>query len=68
MDSGESVKIVYGNFNGEISERVLSDICFTQKFDESSIVPQHIKAVCHLRNEERSFKIDRIIHIKKIQD
>jgi ATP-dependent DNA helicase PIF1 len=68
INKGEQIKIVYRNFNGEISERVLSDICFTQEFDESSIVPQHVKAFCHLRNEERSFKIDRIIHIKRIQD
>jgi hypothetical protein len=68
IDSGESVKIVYRNFNGEISERVVSDICFTQEFDESSIVPQHIKAYRHLRNEERSLKINRIKNIERLQE
>ena len=61
---GKSVDILYSNFNGESSKRVLSDISFTDKFDEFGYKNDHIRAYCHKREEERSFKIDRILSIR----
>lgn len=61
------VRILYENFNGETSERQLSDLTFTTEFNEFGYDKQHIKGFCHLRNEERSFKIDRIRKIEFIE-
>lgn len=66
INNGEKIKITYENFNGEIRERILSNIQLTDEFDEYGYNNQHIKAYCHLRNEERSFKIDRITKIERI--
>lgn len=64
IDGRHSIKILYENFNGETSERQLSDLKLTNDFNEFGYDKQHVKGFCHLRNEERSFKIDRI---KKIE-
>jgi len=61
------IKILYENFNGEMSERELSDIKMTEDFNEFGYDKQHIKGYCHLRNEERSFKISRIRNIELIK-
>ncbi|MCT3980130.1 AAA family ATPase [Elizabethkingia anophelis] len=61
------IKILYENFNGEMSERELSDIKMTEDFNEFGYDKQHIKGYCHLRNEERSFKISRIRNIELIR-
>ncbi len=61
------VKIFYENFNGEISERLLSNLYLTDEFDEYGYDRQHIKAFCHLRDEERSFKISRIKRIEIVE-
>ncbi len=66
INNDEKIKIVYENFNGEIKERILSNIQLTNEFDEYGYSNQHIKAYCHLRNEERSFKIDRIKKIERL--
>jgi ATP-dependent exoDNAse (exonuclease V) alpha subunit len=60
----KSVKIQYQNFDGDVSERQLSDIKMTEEFNDYGYSLQHIKAYCHLRNEERSFKISRIKSIE----
>lgn len=67
INNDEKIKIVYENYNGEVKERILSNIQLTNEFDEYGYNNQHIKAFCHLRNEERSFKIDRIKKIEKIK-
>jgi ATP-dependent DNA helicase PIF1 len=66
INNDEKIKIVYENFNGEVKERILSKIQLTNEFDEHGYSNQHIKAYCHLRNEERSFKIDRIKKIERL--
>jgi ATP-dependent exoDNAse (exonuclease V) alpha subunit len=66
INNAEKIKIVYENFNGEVKERILSNIQLTSEFDENGYSNQHIRAYCHLRNEERSFKIDRIKKIERI--
>jgi len=64
INGKHKIRILYENFNGEISEREISDLKLTDEFNEYGYNKQHIKGFCHLRKEERSFKIDRI---KKIE-
>lgn len=63
----QKIKIQYENFNGETSERIISDLKLTEEFNEFGYENQHIKGFCHLRNEERSFKIDRIRNIELVK-
>jgi hypothetical protein len=58
---GRNVSISYSNYNGEYSKRVLSDIRYNDEFE--GYHKQHIKAFCHKRNEERTFKIERIVKL-----
>jgi len=67
IKNGEKIKILYENLSGESSVRILSDIEISEEFREFGYDKQHIKAFCHLRNEIRSFKIDRIKHIEMIK-
>ena len=67
ITEGKSVEISYSNFNGESSKRILSDITFTDKFDEYGYENEHIRAYCHKRKEERSFKIARILSIRIVE-
>ncbi len=61
------IKIQYENLDGEVSERELSNIQITDDFNSFGYDKQHIKGFCHLRNEERSFKISRIKNIELIK-
>ena len=63
----KKVKIEYEKYDGEYSSRELSNIDYSDEFDESGYENNYIKAFCHLRNEERNFKIDRIKSIKIIE-
>lgn len=67
VDGNHKIKILYENFNGEASERELSNLKLTDDFNDFGYEKQHIKGFCHLRNEERSFKIDRIKKIEIIK-
>lgn len=67
INGKHKIKILYENFNGETSERKLSDVKMTDEFNSFGYDEQHIKAYCHLRNEERSFKINRIKKIELIK-
>ena len=39
----------------------------SNEYGEFGYDNDHIKAYCHLRNEERNFKIDRIKKIKMVE-
>jgi len=52
---GTTLLIVYRNAQGQSSTRNISPI---------AINDFHVKAHCHLRNEERKFRIDRIESIR----
>ena len=62
INDGRRIRIEYVNNDGEISERMLSDLRYNNDFD--GYQNDHIKAYCHLRYEERSFRIDRIQKIE----
>lgn len=67
IDGNKTIRINYEKPNGEVSERELSDIKLTEDFKKHGFENEHIKALCHLRNEERNFKISRIKNIEVIE-
>lgn len=52
--------IEYQNYDGEVSKRQISKIQISNNHKDRGYLNAHIKAYCHLRKEEREFKIDRI--------
>jgi hypothetical protein len=64
---GASVKLTYTDYFGETSERIISSLAYSTEFVESADFKQYIKGYCHLRNEERTFKISRIDRIEIIE-
>lgn len=64
MISQKPIVITYQNFDGEVSKRTLSRVVVNNKYIDKGYYQEHIKAYCHLRKEEREFKIDRIRHIE----
>ena len=67
IKESRKVKILYEKFSGEEIERELSNLSISNEFGEFGYENDHIKAYCHLRKEERSFKINRIKKIKLIE-
>ena len=55
IDTGAIIEIANTKFDGTASVRRLSDIQYSEEYGNT-----HIEAFCHLRNERRSFKIERI--------
>lgn len=55
IKDGRSITISYVKYGGEFSTRKISDIKYSDEFG-----PDYISAYCHLRNENRTFKISRI--------
>lgn len=60
IDNNKKLKIEYVNFNNVPSESVISNLQINNEFEENGYSDQHIKAFCHSRNEDRTFKISRI--------
>lgn len=58
----KEITIKYRKYDGSISTRRLSDVDFSDEFGED-----YIQAYCHLRNENRTFKISRIIEVDGIK-
>lgn len=67
IDRNKNVEIDYAKYSGELSTRKLSKLEISNEFGEFGYDNDHIKAFCHLRNEERNFKIDRIKKIEIIK-
>ena len=58
----QTLKIDYVNNKGEASTRTISNIRLSNDYGS-----EYIKAFCHLRKEERNFKICNIIKAKVIE-
>lgn len=63
IENQRSLEISYQNFNGGATIRSISRIKFSDKDGNDSMYKSYIKAYCHLRNEDRVFKVDRIVRI-----
>lgn len=58
------IEIKYEKYNGETSKRKVSDISYNNDYKEYGYNNDHIKGYCHLRNEERTFRISRILAVR----
>lgn len=63
VTDGPRFWIEYSDINGEITEREITPLGLQMKAGRQAIV---IRALCHLRNEERSFRSDRILAARNI--
>ena len=57
------ITIKYKKYDGSVSTRVLSNVEYSDEYGDS-----YIKAYCHLRHENRTFKINRIIEVDGISN
>jgi len=56
---GNSARILYVNGDGRTSERTIDIIrCFTSRYGVT-----YLRAWCHLRDEERTFRTDRVLAV-----
>ena len=63
INENKAIKIQYKKFDGEVSARELSNIAFNNSFETDGFFNDHIKGFCNLRQEERTFKIERIVNV-----
>lgn len=63
---GSDIEIKYEKYSGETSQRRISNISYNNEFGDFGYNNAHIKGFCHLRNEERSFRISRITAVRVI--
>ena len=61
---GCNIEIKYQKYDGEMSVRELSGLSYNNDYGEYGYKNDHIKGYCNLRNEERTFRISRIIAVK----
>lgn len=72
IQTGSTVKIVYSKYDGELSERILTnlkysiDVLDSEHIQQYELTRDHVTGFCNLRNEQRTFNINRIISAKKI--
>lgn len=68
----KTLQIVYFKSDGQISRRTISKIVYalddmdTIKVNQYNLDNDYIIGYCHLRNERRTFKIDRIIEVNTV--
>ena len=63
---GYDIEIRYEKYGGELSQRRVSNISYNNEFGDFGYSNAHIKGLCHLRNEERTFRISRITAVRVI--
>lgn len=61
FQSGKSVEIVYQKTSGEKTKRKITPL--TVGYNRSGVT---IEAFCHLRQEKRTFRLDRIVHVHDV--
>ncbi|MBR4325249.1 MAG: WYL domain-containing protein [Bacteroidales bacterium] len=65
---GKDIEIEYVKYDGTRSKRRVSDISFCNEYGAYGYENDHISGYCHLREEKRHFKIDRIQSIRVLPD
>lgn len=69
ISNKQKVEISYKSYNQDISKRQISNIEYSNEFQKNhSNNYEHISAYCHLRNEKRTFKLNRIEKIRFIEN
>jgi hypothetical protein len=65
ISNNHRLEISYKDYNGKSSLRQISNVEYSNEFQKnSSKNNEHISAYCHLRNEKRTFKLNRIEKIR----
>jgi len=64
--NNSDIIITYNNYRGESSTRRISNIIISNEFTDRGYLNEHIKGFCHLRNENRTFKISRITSVTEV--
>lgn len=64
IDSGSDIEIKYEKFNGEKSQRRVSNVAYCNDFGDYGYSNAHIRGYCHLRGEDRTFRISRILAVR----
>ena len=62
IQQNKEITIKYQKYDGSVSTRRISNIELSDEYGDG-----YIRAYCHLRNEERTFKISRIIEADGIK-
>ena len=65
---GKDIEIEYVKYDGTRSKRRVSNISFCNEYGAYGYENDHISGYCHLREEKRHFKIDRIQSIRVLPD
>lgn len=69
VDNNCKVEISYRNYNREKSIRQLSNVTYSDESgNQSGSNKNYISAFCHLRNEQRTFKLNRIEKIRLVDN
>jgi hypothetical protein len=69
ISKNRKVEISYQNYNQNNSIRQLSNIQYSNEFQKNNKSQhQYISAYCHLRNETRTFKLNRIEKIRFVEN
>lgn len=63
IDEGLTIEICYVKYNKESSIRTLSKIEYSNEYGFS-----YISAFCHTRQEQRTFKINRISNLRFVDE
>jgi hypothetical protein len=68
ISNNNRLEISYKDYNGKSSLRQISNVGYSNEFQKnSSKNNEHISAYCHLRNEKRTFKLNRIEKIRFVE-
>ena len=63
INSNSSIEISYIKYDGTSSIRKLSNIKYNNQYYHVGYANDHIDGYCHMRQENRMFKIDRITDV-----
>lgn len=63
IKENKTLFFTYTKYNGEISNRSISNIQYLNDYEEYGYQNDHISGFCHKRNENRTFKISRMSNI-----
>ena len=63
INSNSSIEISYTKYDGTSSRRKISNIKYNNQYYDIGYANDHIEGYCHMRQENRMFKIDRITDV-----
>ena len=61
IKTDSAIEFYYSNYNGEASKRTVSNVDYSDEFGS-----EYISGYCHLREEDRTFKIQRMSSVKVV--